>query len=465
MDELRQSSVKRQKISAGDQNMTTVDRLSSLSDGIICHILSFLPTKLSVATSILGKRWRFLWAHVPCLDFGMRDYTMLVDQSAIIHRFILHHEAKRLDTLSLQLVDCNEYQLETWIIGAIKRNIQNLNLDVLLDEKLMLPLPIFTCKTIVDMKIYRCKGIPSSGDIRLPSLKKLHLDHVEFEDDEALPHLLSGCPLLEELILLYNFGKNQKNVGCFNISSPTLKTLSIHLLHYCCCGDVTPEVIPDYRILINTKALRSLRMINCPFGRITNLANMTFLDDAFIRVGENMYMNDSSNYNVVKFVNSICNVKYLMIPTSGVEEVFEIGFLGFLRKFGNLTKLELQLGERWHLLVDLLEAADNLQVLVIEIEKPSHFTEPKRVPTCLLSSLRTITIKITLFEVEEFRMVRYLLKNSLVLEKMEILPLDEESIPNNLSEGNLKFAFFALQMISLFERGSTTCQLAFYLGF
>jgi len=49
------------------------DRVSSLPDSIICHILSFLPTKDTVATIILSKRWKPLWLSVVTLDFI--DYT------------------------------------------------------------------------------------------------------------------------------------------------------------------------------------------------------------------------------------------------------------------------------------------------------------------------------------------------------------------------------------------------------
>ncbi|CAL1353350.1 unnamed protein product [Linum trigynum] len=48
----------------------TIDRLSDLPDGVLHHILSFLDTKCAVRTSLVSKRWRFLWRDVPALNFS-----------------------------------------------------------------------------------------------------------------------------------------------------------------------------------------------------------------------------------------------------------------------------------------------------------------------------------------------------------------------------------------------------------
>ena len=48
-----------------------VDRISGLPDAVLCHILSYRPTKLA-ATSVLSTRWRYIFASVPNIDLQYR---------------------------------------------------------------------------------------------------------------------------------------------------------------------------------------------------------------------------------------------------------------------------------------------------------------------------------------------------------------------------------------------------------
>ncbi|KAH9620336.1 hypothetical protein KSS87_007851, partial [Heliosperma pusillum] len=49
--------------------LNTVDRLSDLPDFIVHHIISFLDTREAYRTSILSKRWAYISATNPILEF------------------------------------------------------------------------------------------------------------------------------------------------------------------------------------------------------------------------------------------------------------------------------------------------------------------------------------------------------------------------------------------------------------
>lgn len=46
-----------------------VDWISILPDPLLHHILSFLDTKWAIRTSILSKRWKYIWTSIPNFDF------------------------------------------------------------------------------------------------------------------------------------------------------------------------------------------------------------------------------------------------------------------------------------------------------------------------------------------------------------------------------------------------------------
>ncbi|CAA0839990.1 FBD-associated F-box protein [Striga hermonthica] len=374
MEEIRQQpSGKCPTLSDAEQNMASIDRLSSLSDEVISHILSFLPIKRSVAISILGKRWRFLWALLPSLHFS--------------------HEAKRMETLTLDCVKCNEYQLETWITTTVERGIRNLYLKLDFNT---FPQSLFNCKTIVKLKLDN-NSAPLSAleNVSLPSLKKFYVSNLICENDDALPRFLSRCPSLEVLNMV--FTSYYDYVSYINISSTTIKTLKLDLVRLICPWK------REYRIIINAPTLRYLQVYGYALQGITIPITKISLVEADIRLNDYSFLNlkMSCNSTLVRFLNSLCYVKCLKISGWEFEEFVHRGVSCSTVKFDNLTKLELQWNFKWSLLVKFLEVADNLQVLTVHSKMGSLWTEPKQAPKCLLSCLRTITVKFMWFKEHE----------------------------------------------------------------
>ncbi|XP_061362328.1 F-box/LRR-repeat protein At4g14096-like [Gastrolobium bilobum] len=142
------------------------DRISMLPACVLCHILSFLPTKQVVSTSVLSKTWNPLWRSVSTLHFDFQGRMYNCD------------------------LDKEKYS----------RFVQWVN-EVILSRDLHQPIQTFCLRhrTLIVLKLNGLvlKSISSAG---LPSLKILHLEEVCFLESKYLAELLSGCPVLEDLV-------------------------------------------------------------------------------------------------------------------------------------------------------------------------------------------------------------------------------------------------------------------------
>ncbi|OMO88764.1 hypothetical protein CCACVL1_08220 [Corchorus capsularis] len=221
------------------------DRISNLPDALIHRILSFLPTKMVVATSLLSKRWVSVWASVPALDFQDSSLCRSCPEAKmkfmqLVYNAMLRNKSGSIETFRLH---CNSTYghscINTWICSAVvDRALYLQEADIAVskaaagEESLLLKLPsgLFSVKT---RKILKLEGdvtvdLRGGGPISLPSLKILHLRLVNYANDESLGSLLSGCVVLQELVIVSHKKMN------LNISSSTLVHLSLtHLAASC----------------------------------------------------------------------------------------------------------------------------------------------------------------------------------------------------------------------------------------
>ncbi|KAF7135717.1 hypothetical protein RHSIM_Rhsim08G0184100 [Rhododendron simsii] len=184
------------------------DRVSALPDEIVSIILSLLPIKEAGSTSVLSRRWINSWK----LFTGSLNF----DGSKTMLRMIKAMRTMPLETERAKYIKwvdqvLNFYQgqtikefrvcfdldknfaciLDRWVNFAIGRRVQKLELDLTAYSGSRQSLNYYT--------------FPSSliGVSSVNALIALRLKSVDLSED-ILTHLLSNCPLLEELSVSYS---------------------------------------------------------------------------------------------------------------------------------------------------------------------------------------------------------------------------------------------------------------------
>jgi len=182
------------------RSIPTEDRVSSLPDSIISHILSFLPTKDSVATSVLSKRWNPLWLSVLDLNFDAQTFKDYITFHHAIYSVIVSRD-NTLPIRSFRLKFGKEYDINNinrFINAAIQRGIEKLDI-VMMDNVNGLTDSIFSCKTLTVLKLKNLSVKDDNCNVDLPILKVLCLDNMLFNGKPDIYKFLLGCPILEEL--------------------------------------------------------------------------------------------------------------------------------------------------------------------------------------------------------------------------------------------------------------------------
>nr|XP_027089462.1 probable FBD-associated F-box protein At1g32375 isoform X2 [Coffea arabica] len=456
-------SQKRLTLSSEMDAGASVDRISSLPDSVLCYILSFLPTtKYAVGTSILSKRWKFLWTGVPYLLFDDDRVRKSPERVRKFEQFV--NKVLLLSTvqniLKFRLCCGNEliepFYVNAWISTAIIRNVRVLKVVVFYyrraDVVIELPSCLFTCRTLEDLELWDNLDINTPNLVCLPRLKRLTLSYVQYRNDESVGKLISGCPILEFLdISRYGFD----NVTVFVISSPSLKQLRFR------GNDDFPENL-HYKVAINTPALESLDYSNHIWQHIdVNFQNITSLVRAKIDVeafpGDDPPQSGFCN-SLVELVQALHGVKILTLSQETMKALSYATTRLSTRRFEGLTKLVVRAGCcEWTCLQDLVEVAVNLEVLDFtknwhrEHTTESCWRDPIEVPRCLITSLKQISFEeLEGFE-DELAMIGYILKHGSVLNRMHL----------SSKVGGLSTKFQLTQKVLLFPRRSPTCQIAF----
>ncbi|XP_059664739.1 F-box/LRR-repeat protein At4g14103-like [Cornus florida] len=440
------------------------DRLSRLPSSIIGHILSFLPTKQAMATSVLSTKWKHLWKSISNLDFD--DWFVTKHPHNIsTTRSVRSFEKKLFIDFVYQVLllrnvwDMNKFRLKyinkssashinAWVATALSRKVRELDLFINNADGNILRLPgdlfISTTLVLLSLRLTTRVSLNVPNLVSLNSLKILHLHSVGFSDEDTLHRLISSCHVLDDLSIQDCLWRN---TGVVNISSSSLKSLIMK----------TMFIDDKCKIVLNTPNLQHLVYHNLLKGGYL-WDNLNSLVKASIRL--TLYSTAKARDRVVKLA-----VSQLVEGVSGVQRLYLNGdsmeavqlWCCSLPEFHNLTYLELGhiKGVSWKLLPDLLGTSRQLQTLVFEDlstvgdeNHQLHWYPPEKVPSCLLLHLKVIEIRKFRGERDELKLAKYFLKNANVLKKLIIHPTVSKE-----SE--------VCKELLMLPRGSKTCQVDF----
>nr|DAD35988.1 TPA_asm: hypothetical protein HUJ06_006628 [Nelumbo nucifera] len=385
------------------------DRISDLPESILHHILSFLPARYAVRTSILSRRWQHLWYYVSILDF---DDDLLNDDGInedlkckymdFVDKVLVLHSSLNLYRVRLPCGDCDASRVDTWIRAAINREVKELSLFISPTVEFTLPCCLFTCESLEVLTLHLDDSVlylPTS--IFLPGLKIVNLMSVIFLDGKSADEFFSNCPALESLVMMCC---DIMTSGFLHISAPKLKSLSI-------CGGHNGLI--HSKIKVSTPSLVSIKY-DCYTAQDYLVENTPNLIDACIKLQANFGQNTVNSvhgYLANKFHRQLFMVEVLKLSDSSIE---------CLHVYDDQ--------ERWE--------SNSLDLL------------------CPLDHLKTVEIKCFEGRDNELELVKFFLKNAEVLKQITVVATP------NLSE-DLGKQMEISRMLITFPRASRTTLVDF----
>ncbi|KAF9625217.1 hypothetical protein IFM89_020803 [Coptis chinensis] len=414
------------------------DRISELPDGILESILSSLPMKVALRSSVLSKRWRnlwkYLWIHATTLDFG-KEFAKAQTQEQFVNtvnQYLQLHSGNKIEKFLLHFYPGEHYKanVEKWIEFAILRGVEELDLIFCQATEKYTLVEIGEYKVEIDLLaiLFGYDSLvhlrTSHIELNLPidftgfsSLQTLCLSQVSITDD-TLESIVSKCPLLTNLYLRYC-----NNLGSIKVAGPNLqlKTLSV--------------ILTDaYEVDIFAPNLKSVHF----HGGILygyDFRNVSALEDVFISAAG--YEHTEPEHDFIQIFSGVSHIKILTMciaPPMHIAMLEEYFPDNLPLSLPNLQELQIliggQIGEEYlgytfsffkHTICPCLEK------LFIDLScpyspwKPDTAKEAEEPSSCFFYNLQIV--KITSFQGShtEMKMVEFFLDKAVVLESLVLV--------------------------------------------
>uniref|UniRef100_A0A0A8YJC2 F-box domain-containing protein n=1 Tax=Arundo donax TaxID=35708 RepID=A0A0A8YJC2_ARUDO len=193
------------------------DRISALPDEILRDVVSRLPIKDAVRTTVLSPRWRRVWHSAPLVLYDAHLFPACEPaRAAAIDRILTGHPGP-LHTVHLSYfffgVQERERQLAKWLPLLADGGVEDL---VLISQPppldMLLPAEILRCAELCRLYLGfwmfpDTSDLPDGAGV-FPYLREFVLLNTLIEDRD-LDHMLASSPALEMLALVVSYGLPQ----------------------------------------------------------------------------------------------------------------------------------------------------------------------------------------------------------------------------------------------------------------
>ncbi|CAN1256383.1 F-box/FBD/LRR-repeat protein At5g56420 [Linum perenne] len=336
------------------------DRISRLPDDILVHILCSMTIKEATVTSLLSRRWRYLSAFLPRLDFS---YSILLDKSPIylrakqvseflkrVKKVIKLHKGHNVEDFRLRfdMRKTHTKFVDHCVQFALYKQLKNLELDF------NHPLGLYNNGENYVFRVEDAATTPTPpvcwSFVGFKSLNSLCFKSVVMGGD-VLEGLLSNCSVLEKLTLCH-----VSNLGCVKVVGPSLRLKHLEMVS---CPGLNEIEIHDAPI-VSMKRWRcgeaAIRMNKVP--HLVELSMSTSL-----KVADEIPL----------FSSCLSQLESLKLRVSSLydRKPLEHNVLSMVSKLTKLREMEIScepdLVKDLLLLVPLIEAPPHLHKIVIRV--------------------------------------------------------------------------------------------------
>lgn len=203
------AEMKEKKVRFSNEQEGGEDRISNLPEELIHHIMSFSDVSSAVQTSVLSKRWKFIWTTLPFLNFIKDGYLSTPFGFNFVQKFFHYRNCEsQVSKLHLAFQTPPPFWVDWFTTHAISHNVEELNFDIASfgtrDDAI--ELSTFCSKTMKELTLkLNFAELVESDRWDLPALTTLRLIQRAPYHSQMTYKLLDSCliclPSLRTLLL------------------------------------------------------------------------------------------------------------------------------------------------------------------------------------------------------------------------------------------------------------------------